>query len=610
MKGGITSGVVYPRAVAAFADQYRLRRLGGTSAGAIAAAAAAAAQLGRDRRTEHDGDRGNDPFCEVRDLPRRLGRPVGENPSNPSVLASLFQPTPAARALLQFATRMLGASSLLDRYVAVLMGAPLAGTLGALFGLSLLLPLLDEGWWIALGAPVALGAAALMAGTFASLALWRRAKRVLVQQGYGLCTGMPGAGLNKSEALTPWLTDLIDRLAGQPGHAGPLTFRDLWDGESPDGERSIEFEVITTCLTHGRPYRIPFEDDLFYFNADELRQYFTTDVVDWMVEHPRGSRKGKKPAAALPDGFHRMPAAPDLPVVVAARMSLSFPFLISAVPLYAKDRSRESAADKNKLERCWFTDGGLSSNFPVHLFDEPLPDGPTFALNLRDFPLDKEPQPSECDNVYYPASNRAAQLEQWNRFEDLGLPGFVGAMAAAIRNWSDTTMLQLPGYRDRIAHVRVDPQSEGGLHLDMPPDVIERLSARGEAAAHRLMDALKSGADADVDSGARPMTWAGHRWVRYRTFMALLDQELRSFRALYDQKGPGEPSVRDLVESRPTKSGTTGRAYPWANNRQAEFAEEATSELVGMVERWEATGERFSDNAPKPTPSLRVRPIL
>jgi hypothetical protein len=47
MKGGITSGVVYPHAVCELARVYRLRNIGGTSAGAIAAAAAGAAELGR-----------------------------------------------------------------------------------------------------------------------------------------------------------------------------------------------------------------------------------------------------------------------------------------------------------------------------------------------------------------------------------------------------------------------------------------------------------------------------------------------------------------------------------------------------------------------------------
>ena len=45
MKGGITSGVVYPLAVCRLATTHHLRQIGGTSAGAIAAATAAAAEV-------------------------------------------------------------------------------------------------------------------------------------------------------------------------------------------------------------------------------------------------------------------------------------------------------------------------------------------------------------------------------------------------------------------------------------------------------------------------------------------------------------------------------------------------------------------------------------
>ena len=47
MKGGITSGIVYPRAILRMKDTYRFRNVGGTSAGAIAAAVTAAAEFGR-----------------------------------------------------------------------------------------------------------------------------------------------------------------------------------------------------------------------------------------------------------------------------------------------------------------------------------------------------------------------------------------------------------------------------------------------------------------------------------------------------------------------------------------------------------------------------------
>lgn len=42
MKGGMTSAIIYPAAVAAIASDYRLRSIGGTSAATIRAAAAAA----------------------------------------------------------------------------------------------------------------------------------------------------------------------------------------------------------------------------------------------------------------------------------------------------------------------------------------------------------------------------------------------------------------------------------------------------------------------------------------------------------------------------------------------------------------------------------------
>ena len=69
MKGGITSGIVYPLAITEIAKAFRLRSIGGTSAGAIAAAAAAAAELGRQRF--QSGQLSSDPagFAEIERLP-------------------------------------------------------------------------------------------------------------------------------------------------------------------------------------------------------------------------------------------------------------------------------------------------------------------------------------------------------------------------------------------------------------------------------------------------------------------------------------------------------------------------------------------------------------
>jgi hypothetical protein len=248
---------------------------------------------------------------------------------------------------------------------------------------------------------------------------------------YGLCSGnfdQPSQSRDQSLVpegpLTPWLARYLDRLAGKPKDQ-PLTFGDLWGAPDRDvSERDTNLEVMTTCITLGHPYRIPFETDIFYFNLAEFERLFPDYVVTWMKEHPRASEK-PNPYDGL--GLHRLPAMADLPIVVAARMSLSFPILISAVPLYAIDYSRKvNNDDDRRPERCWFSDGGICSNFPVHFFDVPLPRWPTFAINLR------PPHPDYPDELIRMAQrNSDGIIEGWTRFDDAKkgsdkLVGFLG----------------------------------------------------------------------------------------------------------------------------------------------------------------------------------------
>lgn len=86
MKGGITSGIVYPEAIHELSRRYRFRSVGGTSAGAIAAAGTASAEVGRRR-----GDA--TAFNRFATLPMQLSEPV--RPGGSSRLFSLFQPQAA-----------------------------------------------------------------------------------------------------------------------------------------------------------------------------------------------------------------------------------------------------------------------------------------------------------------------------------------------------------------------------------------------------------------------------------------------------------------------------------------------------------------------------------
>jgi hypothetical protein len=64
MKGGIASGVIYPLAICELARTFRLRNIGGASAGAIAAGFAAAAELGRARADRQALTRPGHPIPE------------------------------------------------------------------------------------------------------------------------------------------------------------------------------------------------------------------------------------------------------------------------------------------------------------------------------------------------------------------------------------------------------------------------------------------------------------------------------------------------------------------------------------------------------------------
>ena len=77
-----------------------------------------------------------------------------------------------------------------------------------------------------------------------------------------------------------------------------------------------------------------------------------------MEDHPPDppeTRKGRESevhrAMMLPRG--PFPAPADLPVVVAARMSLFFPVLLSAVPLWSFDFTRPATAEREKEWEAW-----------------------------------------------------------------------------------------------------------------------------------------------------------------------------------------------------------------------------------------------------------------
>ena len=618
MKGGITSGLVYPSAVLELATVYRFKNIGGTSAGAIAAAMSAAAALG-ERRLVNDGEVAR-PGMGMDGLAG-----IAADLARPGFIYGLFQPTPVARAAYRLIVRLAAGPSAAgyatEALLALLRLAPgtMVLTLLALLGLGWLL----AGPWGMLAALLPALVCTLAAGAWRGL--WVTA-RAAGDNFMGLCSGM-AQGRAGGAALTEWMHDGIRALAGLDDAAGrPVTFGDLWQApayaDEPEGPRRIDLAIITTNISHSEPRTLPFAKGGFFFREDEFRRLFPAAVVDWMMAHSPKRRDADGHA------YHHLPEAAHMPILVAARMSLSFPLLISAIPLHELDveragaaalpaaqnaaaQARErprfaesvdalAAADQIECEsagaatlplrRCWFTDGGVSSNFPIHLFDAPLPRWPTFAIDLVYSGKQEMPDP-----IFLPTHNNAAMRPRYQTITGKGpisdLSGFFFGIIGTMQNWRDLLQGRAPGHRDRIVRIALDAD-EGGMNLDMPETVLSSIVGKGRLAGARLI------ADFDFDN---------HFWIRYRNVASAAERFTITFGdALAAPLNPDNARAFERLWSRDLPT-----AGPYRFSKAQ--AEEAVTRLVRIRDEaalWKDAPVDLTEGAPKPLPQLRVVPTF
>lgn len=553
MKGGITSGVVYPHAIDELSRTFTFKNIGGNSAGAIAACLTAAAEY----RRQHDGSRAG--FDVLQKLPEDLGKD--------GFLFSLFRPEEETRQAFDVAAGFLGDSKLklLRVFWRALVNYPL-------FFVAAMLPLVaiifsvGALWWLRW-----IGIAAAFVFGIALFALAVAGWIVLMtvpRNRFGLCNG---------DKLMTWLHGKINEAAGLPLDQ-PLTFGHL-------KRQGVNLQFVTTALTHGRPYHLPFDDKthLFIDEAD-LRRMMPKDVADFMIAA----------SPSVVDGKHELPAQDDLPVVFSVRLSMSFPVLFELVPLHAQDFS----FDGGPLRRCWFIDGGLTSNFPIHFFDGALPRWPTFGLDLRSpHPAHPLSETDERKNVWMIERNGDGRIEHWNDFAGIG--GYLGAIIGTMQNWRDNSQQKLIGYRDRIAHIKMGPK-EGGLNLNMPPDRIEKLVKRGKFAAERLLSRFGPGAQ-------HTLNWDNHRWVRFLVRMKLIERELAELHEAMTTNGNGGPTYPQLV-LRNQNVPKTGYAKGMATLRRRRW--QRTAALIRLHRYWsvQQPGPFEEEDLPKPLPVTQTAP--
>jgi len=677
MKGGITSGVVYPRLISRLSATYRFKNIGGTSAGAIAAAGAAAAEFGR----LGGNTRG---FEELAQLPETLGKTAPK--ARGSRLRHLFQPSKAlsrhfdvllaalnqpgkmalavnalgtlllrywalawivavmtlaiATALIRSAGPMpwpsalwmsLGGSALwlaagwllAWRPARVSNQAPSTGRMvgcglvSVLAGIAALALLSGQPWatssWVSFTLAGLAWALVLPLGFGLALVLcaWRFGQTLLAglhQNFWGICSGRTQEG-QPVDGLTDWLTGYFNALAGLHASARPLTLGDLWDGvrhadddqapkdDIPPRRRCINLEVMTTAVSRRMCHAIPFKQGApaYYYDADEWSRIFPDTVMNWLKTTSLRARPEditNEVTTKAGRTLYRLPCNSHLPVVVLVRMSLSFPVLLSAVPMYAVDYSGKQAQAHAK--RVWFSDGGIASNMPLHFFDEVLPQHPTFAVNLKDEDVLDHPigdGPFNCstdkNRVYLPEDGKGGLQQFWASPDDspAGLVGFLWNIVNTMQSWRDEIQLPMPGYRDRIVQI-AQKAKEGGLNLDMPSGHISALAQAGDCAAQRLVDRFA------VTGQTAPNGWEVHRSIRLKTFLALAED-------LVKHPSLSDPEWETILRG-------SGLGYTAAEKQRA------IDIYIGLrnIGSQAQVGTTLATKAPKPRPVLRIVPRI
>jgi hypothetical protein len=591
MAGGVTSGIIYPGAVAMIARRYSFCSVAGTSVGAIAAAVTAAAEYGR-----RSGSNPN-AFAEVAAVPNSLGEVARDGHTR---LFHLFRPQAKTKPLFALMAPLFGGGGAPSKIIGIgratlsfwYIVLPVIVT--ALAGIALLAALHSRHFVVSVIAVFA-DVSLVFSVWFVMLVvfLWRHWLPAWRANGYGICVGNPVEQCGQEpdrdewEELTPWMHRIVQSAAGRGIADPPLTFGDLWSAPARTGEplggagpaapdlpaapRSIELEMIASDISRNRTMQLPFLEtpSSIYVKTAVLRRYFPRVVAEWMNEHAGEYEEGTE----RPDGMIRLPKPQDLPVVFGARLSLSFPILLCAFPLMTPDFTRRSADDRRApLRPLWLSDGGLTSNFPIHLFDSPIPARPTFCLNLVDFDAGtSNTEASEGYDAAKPVAKPIAKpsdeartaaarpktvptgdpqpgdpvwglvsMSKGNRFTPPAFTSFDSGAGTGVisfflnvvntaRSWSDNQLLIAPGVRDRVADIALRAD-EGGLNLDMDANVIADLDLRGRAAGLLISARFDPGTTVDPETGGvNAEVFANHRWVRYRNFMAAFQDISRRF---------------------------------------------------------------------------------
>jgi hypothetical protein len=327
--------------------------------------------------------------------------------------------------------------------------------------------------------------------------------------------------------------------------------------------------------------------------------------MKWFDDHglayaPYASMSQSDPPAsrAAELRLKEIPKADNFPVLLAARMSLSFPLLFAAVPLWAIDY--DHPLKKRDFQRCLFSDGGISSNFPMHLFEGLVPQWPTFGIDL-------EPNIEDLPGAtFLPMGYMEGIADRWTRFDAQPksasrMGGFLMSIAGAMQNWNDNTQARSAGVRDRVVRVRLE-KNEGGMNLNMPNEVIGSVAKKGGEAADKIVARFLGPPPPNGWDG-----WSAQRWTRLDVLFDSFNQKVGGLLRALGQSVPHSRSYAQLkIQS--TVTAPPGHNAPLTPS-QIQALDQLTNALDQVAIAFKASAPDYP-NEPLPEPELRARSIL
>jgi hypothetical protein len=187
------------------------------------------------------------------------------------------------------------------------------------------------------------------------------------------------------------------------------------------------------------------------------------------------------------------------------------------------------------------------------------------------------------------------------------LLGFLYGIVDTARKWNDNASVRLPGVRERVVHIYLDPAVNGsGLNLRLTGDRMMELAVKGHEAGLALVTKfLRPAVESEVSPG-HTIAWDEHRWIRFTTLV----HSVRSKLDLFSTSARGSRHATGLSQAISDASASP-REAPYHEGfgltaSQAEALVAAQAALATLEQSF--AKDRVQQPQPlRPRPELRTR---